>query len=106
MHQYPCVNRPPKHTYHNVGEQEDMGDAPREVPVPLQVVLLVRPLGDDPQRIFEERDNDEEATESRQVRLDGLGVLIDEIFDFGRVLAHLVQWILRRIHTAEAGVGT
>lgn len=39
-----------------------MTESPREMPVPLQVVLLIAPLGNDSERIFEEGDDDEEAS--------------------------------------------
>lgn len=67
-----------------------MADAPWKVAVLLEVVLLVAPLRHDSQRVLEKGDDDEEASEGRQVRLDGLRVLVDEVFYLGRVGAHLV----------------
>lgn len=68
-----------------------MADAPRETTMTLQIVLLIHPLRHDSERIFEKSDDDQEPTKRRKMRLDGLRVLVDQIFDLGSVFAHLVQ---------------
>lgn len=57
----------------------------------LQIVLLVAPLRHDAQCVLEKGDDDQEASQGGEVRLDRLRVDIDVVFHFRRDGSHLIQ---------------
>lgn len=83
-----------------------MRQTPREAPVLLEVPQLIAPLREDPQTIFDERHDDQESSHGRDVRLDGLRVTFDEIFDLagdGLDLAQDVVFVHVAANTTAVG---
>ena len=68
-----------------------MANSPGEMPVPLEVVLLVGPLSDDSKSILKEGHHNQEPTKGGKVRLDRLSVGVDQILHLGGVLSDLVD---------------
>ena len=78
-------------THHHIDNEEKVANPPREMPMTLQIILLITPLRNDTQRVLQEGHHDEETTKGRQVRLDRLGVDIDVVFDLGGNGTDLVE---------------
>lgn len=65
---------------HDVDQEEQVGNAPREVSMFLKVPQLVTPLSKDSQSVFKERDHNEEPGQGRHIWSDRLGVSLNHIF--------------------------
>lgn len=61
------------------------------MPVIMQIDQLIRPLRQNPQRIFKECNNNEEAADGRHVRLDRLAQRVQPILDLACLLADGVE---------------
>lgn len=64
----------------------------------LEIPVLVTPLGENSERVFKKSDDDEETANGRQVRLQGLGIDIGHIFNFGAICTDLLEevvWVSR-----------
>jgi len=80
----------------DVDNEENVRDSTREIPMLVQIPELVTPLCDNPKGILEESDDDEEATEGREVRPERLGINLDVVFDLLCIIAKLfdgVFWV-------------
>ena len=60
----------------------------------LKVPVLVTPLGCDSEGILDKSDHNEETTNCRKMRFQGLRVDIDHIFDFGGICPNLLDGIV------------
>jgi hypothetical protein len=80
------------------------------MPIIMQINQLVTPLRQNPQRILKERDHNEEAADSREVRLDGLAERVQPVLDLAGLLADGVEGrrVVGRVaaRRARAGVET
>lgn len=61
------------------------------MPVIMQIHQLISPLRKDPQRILQESNDNEEAADGRQVRLDRLAERVQPVLDLARLLADGVE---------------
>jgi hypothetical protein len=59
----------------------------------LQIPELVTPLRGDSERIFEESDDDQETTDSWEMRPERLGINFDVILDLRSIVAELFDGI-------------
>lgn len=62
----------------------DEGIHEREPFSPLEIPKLVGPLGEDSERVFEKRYNNEEAADGRKMGAKWLGVDVNPVLDFRR----------------------
>jgi len=72
-----------------------MANTPREAPMPLQIPNLVTPLGENPQRVFQKGDYNEETTDGREVGTERLRVDLNEILDLGGDGTNLRNGVVR-----------
>jgi hypothetical protein len=61
------------------------------MPVVVQIHQLIAPLRQDAQRIFQESDDDQEAADGGQVRLDGFAERVQPVLDLARLLADGIE---------------
>ena len=62
----------------------------------MQIPELITPLREDPERILEESDDDEEATDCREMRPQRLRIYLGVVFDLLSIVAKLfdrVFWV-------------
>lgn len=70
-----------------------MADPLWETTVSLEVVELVAELGRDSEGIFEEGDNDEEASDGGNVGFDGLTNLVDDVLELAGILLNRLHYL-------------
>lgn len=70
-----------------------MADTLGEATVPLEVVELVAELGRDSESIFEEGDNNEEASNGGNVGFDGLANLVDDVLELAGILLNRLHYV-------------
>jgi hypothetical protein len=80
------------------------------MPIIMQIHQLIAPLRQNPQRILKERNHNEEAANSREVRLDRLAERVQPVLDLAGLLADGVEGrrVVGRVaaRRARAGVET
>ena len=76
------------------------------MPVIMQIHQLISPLRKDPQRILQESNDNEEAADGRQVRLDRLAERVQPVLDLARLLADGVERrrVVGRVAARRPGV--
>lgn len=76
------------------------------MPVIMQIHQLIAPLRENPQRILEEGDDDQEAADGGQVRLDGLAERVEPVLDLAGLLADGVEGrrVVGRVAARRPGV--
>jgi hypothetical protein len=78
-------------TYEDVEDKEEMAEAPGEATVALEVVELVAKLGGDADCVFQEGDDDEEASDGGDMGLDGLSDPVDDVLQLARVVLEVIH---------------
>ena len=77
------------------------------MPVIMQIHQLVGPLGENPERIFKESNDNQEAADGREVGLDRLAERVQPVLDLARLLADGVERrrVVGRVVARRAGAG-
>lgn len=77
------------------------------MPIIMQVHQLIAPLRQNAQRIFQESDDDQEAADGGQVRLDGFAERVQPILDLARLLADGIEGrgVVGRVAARRARAG-
>jgi hypothetical protein len=73
----------------------------------MQVHQLIGPLRQNAQRILQESDDDQEAADSGQVRLDGFAERVQPVLDLARLLPDGIEGrgVVGRVAARRAGTG-
>jgi len=78
----------------DVDQEKEMRDSLREMPMLLQIPELVTPLCDDPERILQEGDDYQKATDCWEMRSERLRIYLHIIFDLLRVVTKSFDRVL------------